>query len=405
MAGKKWCLVRFGIVIALTVALLFVPLSGSAATKYKILHNFGSGTDGAGTSGSPALDAEGRVYVESGSGGTGKCSWYGCGAVFRLTRRADGSWSEKILHNFAGGSDGADPEGGLVLDAAGNVYGSLFGDLGLATSGVFELSRGAGGWTNAVIYDNGGSCLVLDDLGNLYGCIPPGGIGELSPGSDGWVYTDLSDQTSANAPLTWDSKGNLYGTTLYGGNDPPWCPSGLGCGTAFQLAPNGDGTWTYHLLYDFAATKTDGAFPYAGLTVDASGTAYGVTWTGGKYGNGTFFKLTPTKSGLWKETILYQFPNCNDGCGPDATLVFDKAGNLYGKGPGGNGGCGGYTCGVIFKFTPQTNGKWKYSVIHKFNGADGAWPYGVVLDGKGNIFGTTMGGGKYNGGTAFEITP
>jgi hypothetical protein len=170
------------------------------------------------------------------------------------------------------------------------------------------------------------------------------------------------------------------------------------------MTPNGDGTWTYHVLWRFAKSGTDGYYPYAGLTVDASGNAYGLTSAGGKYGTGTFFKLTRTKTGPWKETILYQFPNCADGCGPSFTLVPDEAGNLYSSGAGGLD-CGGISCGTVFKLAPQKNGTWKYSVVHKFNGNDGAFPYGVTLDDKGNVFGTTMNGGKYNMGVAFEITP
>jgi hypothetical protein len=102
--------------------------------------------------------------------------------------------------------------------------------------------------------------------------------------------------------------------------------------------------------------------------------------------------------------VLYDFPNCANGCAPGGTLVFDKAGNLYGAGGGGSVSCG-YTCGVVFKLTPQAGGKWKYSVVHKFNGNDGAFPWGVIVDGKGNLFGATENGGTYNSGVAFEITP
>jgi hypothetical protein len=272
--------------------------------------------------------------------------------------------------------------------------------------------RSGGGWRFGAIYAyEGGCCLAPDRAGDIYGGMGPGVFGELSPGTSGWTYTDVYaggpayDGTWPVAPPSWGNGSNLYGTMLLGGNVPPKCLGSAGCGVAFQLAHNGDGTWTYNVLYRFAASKTDGYYPYAGLTVDASGTAYGLTSAGGKYGNGTFYKLTPTKDGgLWKETILYQFPNCLDGCVPAFTLVADKAGNLYGSGAGGLD-CGGIGCGVIFKLSPQKDGGWIYSVVHKLNGNDGAFPYGVVLDGRGNIFGATMQGGKYNLGVAFEITP
>jgi len=166
-----------------------------------------------------------------------------------------------------------------------------------------------------------------------------------------------------------------------------------------------DGTWTYHILHRFASFPTDGQSPAAGLVMDASGNLYGNTVGGGANGNGTVFKFAPSTSGHWKKTVVYDFPNCANGCLPGGTMVFDKAANLYGAASGGVPDCGGYTCGVIFKLTPQTGGKWKYSVVHKFNGADGGFPYSVILDDKDNLFGTTQGFGKYNAGVAFEITP
>jgi uncharacterized repeat protein (TIGR03803 family) len=172
----------------------------------------------------------------------------------------------------------------------------------------------------------------------------------------------------------------------------------------FEMTPNGDGTWTYHILHRFASYSADGQTPYGGLVMDASGNFYGTTEYGGAQGNGTVFKFSLT-SGHWKKTVLYDFPSHGEGWGPDSTLVFDKAGNLYGVGGGGNQGCGPYTCGVVFKLAPQKNGQWKYSAVHKFSGPDGNFPIGVIVDDKGNLFGTTSNGGTYNAGVAFEITP
>jgi hypothetical protein len=172
------------------------------------------------------------------------------------------------------------------------------------------------------------------------------------------------------------------------------------------MTPNSNGTWMYRVLHRFAAFPNDGRYPYAGLLVDKSGVVYGATYLGGPLGNGTVFKLSRSSKGQWKQTVLYDFPNCANGCGPDTSLVFDKAGNLYGTGGGGNTVCGGggYYCGVVFKLTPQAKGKWKYSALHKFNSTDGAGASGVIVDGKGNLFGTTITGGTHNFGVAFEIT-
>jgi uncharacterized repeat protein (TIGR03803 family) len=280
--------------------------------------------------------------------------------------------------------------------------------------GVFELSPNSNDWVYAVLYnENAGPGLVRDSLGNLYGDMGPGednagAIGELSPGSGGWNYTQLysfcsrqycEDGFDPQAPPIWDRHGNLYGTTYYGGLRDCYC------GVVFQMAPNGDGTWTYHILHSFGSSTADGKRPAAGLVMDAAGSLYGNTAFGGNHNQGTVFKFSHT-GGRWKEGVLYDFPNCAKGCLPGGTMVFDKAGNLYGVSSGGQPDCGGYTCGVVFKMTPSgKNGKWKYSVVHTFNGTDGDSPVAVILDNKGNIFGTTSSGGTYNWGVAFEIIP
>jgi hypothetical protein len=157
-------------------------------------------------------------------------------------------------------------------------------------------------------------------------------------------------------------------------------------------------------MHRFANFPTDGQYP-SGLVVDASGNAYRVTGLGGAHQSGTIFKMTPTTGGHWKQTEVYDFPNCADGCFPGRTLAFDKGGNLYGVSSGGVADCGGYTCGVVFKLAHQKSGTWTYGVVHKFTGKDGAFPWGVIVDDQANIFGNTENGGTYNAGVAFEITP
>jgi uncharacterized repeat protein (TIGR03803 family) len=158
------------------------------------------------------------------------------------------------------------------------------------------------------------------------------------------------------------------------------------------------------VLHRFAAFPSDGQYPNGGLAVSRSGSVYGVTAYGGVHGNGTVFQLTPSSGGHWKQTVLYDLPSCDSGCGPFWTPVFDKAGNLYGVASGGKFSCP-QTCGVVFKLTPQAGGKWKYSLVHKFNGTDGDGPNGLTIDGAGNLYGTTMSGGQYNYGVAFKLTP
>jgi uncharacterized repeat protein (TIGR03803 family) len=407
-------LTRFS-ALAITTAIFLLPVSW-AADKYKVLHAFGGGKDGSVPFGSLTPDAKGNFYGVTAAGGGLGCDGYGCGAVFELSRNTNGSWTEKVLYSFPGGSDGSDPDGGLILDGAGNLYGTIIGDGSVSVGGVFELSPGPRGWNYSVLYtEDAGPGVVMDKGGNLYGEIGPGNyfhigaIGELSPGSNGWTYTDLANFNptvgySPPAPPIWDGKGNMFGTTEDGGISQPACWTSSGCGVLFEMSPNKAGGWAYHILHRFASFADDGESPDGGLVLDASGDLYGVTGLGGVHDQGTLFKFA-FAGGHWKQTVLYDFPNCADGCFPGRTLVFDKLGNLYGISDGGIADCGGYTCGVVFKLAPQKNGKWTYSVLHKFTGKDGAFPWGVIVDDKGNLFGTTENGGKYNSGVAFEIAP
>jgi uncharacterized repeat protein (TIGR03803 family) len=402
-------------------ALLTLALTSAAQnTKLKVLHNFGNAPDGSIPYGPLLLDRKGNLYGVTIDGGTGLFCNYGCGTVYELAPAGNGPWKEYVLHSFAGGSDGDLPWGGLRFDRASNLYGTLSGEPG-AGNGIFELSPRVGGWTNTILYSGyAGPGLVFDKPGNLYGLIGGGSfglgaLGELSPSSGTWNYTDLYDFCPQNicatgfnlhVPPIWDAKGNLWGTTFEGGITQSPCITTLGCGVIYEVTPNGDGTWTYKVMYQFASSSTDGQLPYGGLVIDASGNFFGSTLGGGTYNQGTIFKFTYT-GGQWVETILYDFPSCTLGCFPEGTLARDKAGNLYGMSQGGSGSCGGFTCGVVFKLAHQTNGTWSYSVLANLTPTTGGLPpfYGVTLDASGNLYGVTSSFGKYNAGTAFEITP
>jgi uncharacterized repeat protein (TIGR03803 family) len=398
-------------------AVALVALPARAGSKYVVLHSFAHGHDGGYPQGPPTLDGKGDLHGAAGGGGGSGCAGNGCGVIYELTL-LDGKWQEKVLHEFAGGKDGAFPSGSPVFNPDGDLLGALGGDGGAALSGIFELSPSTHGWKSHLIYSPGGCCLVPAADGTLYGSAgqgiyDSGAISELIQGSGGWTLKTLysfcrppgcSDGYGVYAPLARDAAGNLYGTTFFGGNGPPKCPGSSGCGVAFQMRPNRDGSWTYRVLHGFAAFPADGQYPNGGLGVSASGSVYGVTAYGGVHGSGTVFRVTPSSNGHWKQTVLYDFPSCDTGCGPFWTPVFDKVGNLYGVATGGNQSCP-ETCGVIFKLTPQASGKWKYSLVHKFNGTDGDGPNGLTMDGAGNLYGTTMSGGQYNYGVAFELTP
>jgi uncharacterized repeat protein (TIGR03803 family) len=395
---------RFLRLAALLLALGCSPLAWSAA-RYKVLHNFDLEKDGP-PFGPLLLDGSGNLYGNT------------TVTTFELTSRAGGRWSEKTLHQFSLQEGMA--WGALISDTWGNLYGTTQG--AVKDSGVFELSPSPTGWDFSPIYTDGaGPGVAIDGLGNLYGEIGPGdyygagAIGELSPGSDGWNYTQLYSFCSGNscpdgvdppAPPIWDGKGNLFDTTTEGGIYQGCWMYTEGCGVIYEMTPSGDGTWTYYVLHRFLEhSSKDGQSPYSGLVMDKAGSFYGATWVGGQYNHGTVFKLAYT-GGKWKETILYDFPNCAYGCMVEGTLALDKSGNLYGTAAGGTGNCG-YACGVVFKLSPQKDDKWKYSVVFDLTPETGGVQpyYGVIVDDKGHLFGVTSSFGKYGGGTAFEIIP
>jgi uncharacterized repeat protein (TIGR03803 family) len=196
--------------------------------------------------------------------------------------------------------------------------------------------------------------------------------------------------------LTFDAAGNLYGTTSIGGTGTK---CNAGCGTVFELQRTEDG-WKEQVLYSFAG-GTDGIGPEAGVMFDKAGNLYGTTVAGGSNGGGTVFKLTPNSKGGWAESIIFAFDfgSSNTGMVPAADLVFDDHDNLYGTASqGGSGGtsCNTLGCGTVFELTPQADGSWTETTIHKFepNSADGVVPSsGVVLDSSGDVYGTTLNGG------------
>jgi uncharacterized repeat protein (TIGR03803 family) len=388
----------------LVVAVGLMSVSGAwAASEFKVLHDVSGGL-WSGVS----IDANGNLYGASLGGGP-----YSEGAIFELTPSSKGSWNLIVLQNFDG-TDGGNPNGGLILDAAGNLYGTAAG--GEFDGGeVFELTPGSGGWALTVLYSLGSgqdgwgpvAGLIWDQAGNLYGTTGAGGIYdegtvfELAPASGEWNESILYSFGSSGSrhdglnpldALIWDKAGNLYGTTEHGGI--------YGGGTVFKLT-QGSGGWNEQLLHQFGRVWTQGGRLTAGLVFDNSGNLYGTTYEGGSNacegGCGTVFKLTHG-SGGWNETVLYDFPKPGNGSYPSSGVVFDKAGNLYGEAAaGGTGGCDG-GCGVVYKMTPA-HGRWTYTVLHNFNGAEGMLPEGgLVFDPEGNLYGTA-----YN--IVFEITP
>jgi uncharacterized repeat protein (TIGR03803 family) len=417
------------------------------ASKEKVLYRF-NGKDGADPVAGLIFDAAGNLYGTTSSGGTGSGCGDGCGTVFELAPKANGTWTETVLYSFCSSSscaDGDAPRAGLIFDATGNLFGTTAAGGAYGFGTVFELSPGTNGmWTEAVLhsFNNDGTDgvqpeagVIFDAAGNLYGtnmgggtagrCIFGNGCGtvfELTPGANGtWTETVLHnfndnrvDGYDPRAGVIFDGAGNLYGTTNEGGNGSH-CFA-FRCGTVFQLTPGANGTWTEKVLHNFHNNNKDGYMPYAGLIFDPAGNLYGTTLAGKIMNNGfgTVFQLAGT-NGKWTEKVLHSF-NDKDGYYPTAGLIFDAAGSLYGTTQDGGAsgtGCHGLGCGTLFKLTQGTNGAWKETVVHSFGkGTDGSNPFGgPIFDAAGNLYGTTSEGGGtgcdggYGCGTVFEVTP
>jgi uncharacterized repeat protein (TIGR03803 family) len=321
---------------------------------------------------------------------------------------AQSSATESVLYSFTGGADSAAP------------YGA-----------VFKLSPPVGGkglWTETTLYTFTGqgdgstpfSPLVMDGKGNLYGTTFYGGLGagtvfELSPPAAGqttWtettIYTFTDGLDAYTAGLLIDKNGNLFGTTPDGGTSGQCGTSGdSGCGTVFELIRpvNGTGPWTAAILHTFTG-GTDGGTPFGGLVTDSSGALYGTTSRGGAESSpdGVAFKLTPPKAEgtVWTEQVLYDSPN---GTSSESPLVRDRSGNLYGTTETAGGG-------TVFELSPPSAGgkSWTETVIYYFSGYMAGGFAGLVMDKVGDLFGTTLSGGdvstyEYGYGTVFELTP
>jgi uncharacterized repeat protein (TIGR03803 family) len=352
----------------------------SLTGQYTDLHQFTDYPDGARPVAPLLSDGRGDWYGTTYAGGTNCLLEFYCGTVFEI----DSAGNESILYRFNGSPDGANPNAGLIHDAKGNGYGTtVFG--------------GASGTCNYP-----------------YGC---GTVFEIDREGDESVlysFTGDHDGFEPYGSMVMDPEGRLYGTTEAGGVFNATC--NMGCGTIFRLVKSGSG-WTKQTLFRFSGAN--GAAPYANMIFDKSGNLYGTTLIGGtgtnclylgeKVGCGTVFKLD--NSGT--ESMLYNFTGKSDGAEPQAGLIQDAAGNLYGTAMyGGSPACnGGLGCGTVFRLSPAG----KLSVVHEFSGgSDGATPVGALLLGKSAVFGTasiggddtcqTQEGGGPGCGTVFEIT-
>jgi uncharacterized repeat protein (TIGR03803 family) len=416
------------VTVALVVVLMLAPCA-SAAAKYKVLYRFTGGSDGGQPETGVIFDTSDNLYGTTYVGGD-----YGSGTVFKLAPNGDGTWTESVLHSFGGSGDGASPIAPLVFDSNGNLYGTTSGGGTYGQGIVFQLTPNSDDtWTENVLYNFAGgrdgaspaAGLILDTAGNLYGTTRNGGrcagpgcgtVFELTPTSDTtWTETVLhrfaggkDGAVPDHASLVFDAAGNLYGTTAL--NSPNCC---AWAGTVFELMPKSDGSWKEKVLLRF--NDKNGSRPEGTLIFDSTGNLYGTTSKGGPHSCpydscGQVFKLTPTPGGKWKQHTIHGFRDAKDGAGPDGGVIFDASGNLYDAAAAGGGGpCNWYGsgCGTVFKLIPEAGGKWREQVLHQFWGGNvGSTPLGnVVFDAAGNIYGTTWDAAIGGSGLVYEITP
>lgn len=340
--------------------------SGSGFT-YKILYSFDpNNKDGQYPFGSLVLDKDGNLYGTTTAGGSSNQ-----GTVFELSPQSGGSWKETILHSFSKTNDGRDPQAGLAIDSKGNLYGTTF--QGANTScdatirkgcgSVFELTPKTGGsFSYKTIYNFTGYpkdgqnpyAPVALRNGKVYGTTIFGGsygefggtAFELSPNaSGGWKETIIHNFGGSSTdgepfgPLTFDSAGNLYGTTSGGGTDQ--------MGSVYELSPASGGSWTETILYSFTGPDGNGA-SYGPVVFDSKGNIYGTTEMGGSDGEGVVYELTPAGGGVWTETVLLSFDG-TDGIFPYGGVMLDSNGDLYGTTEyGGTEGASG----VVYQLKP-----------------------------------------------------
>jgi hypothetical protein len=405
--------------LAISFLLLVCTLSYAAE---RAIYSFKGGSDGSGPVGGMVRDSNGNLYGMTEYGGTGNCgagSIAGCGTVFELSPDGHGGWTETVIYSFTGAADGQIPVAGLILDAHGNLYGTTQGN-GVAPNygSAFELSPGGNGWVITVLHafrggtDGGGveGPLAMDSGGRLYGTTSffgPKGRGttfQLTNTGSSWKLKNIhafsggSDGDQPEGQLVVGSSGTVYGTTRGGGT----C-----CGVFYSISQSSKGVWVERVLHAFTGGHDGGTLLY-GLSADQQGNLYGPSPKAPNWGE--VFQFSPKPgSKKWNRKTLYAFrPLGKQGPeDPSGPVVLDSLGNVFGVSSlGGPPG----TAGTVYKLTPDDH--WGVSVLYAFpsDSSSGSSPVGqLVLDGDGNVYGATVGGGtgcsNQSCGLIFEVTP
>ncbi len=417
-----WRVNRIAMFSALVFAFAVLTSHAMQAQTFAVLHTFTGGNDGGNPIAGVTVGGAGTLYGTASQGGINNN-----GIVFTMSHESSG-WVLKPIHEFAGFDDGSMPLASVVFGPDGALYGTT-DDGGSGGGGtIFRLTPPQTvcksvlcPWDETVLYafmpGPGGTCpwygnLIFDRAGNIYGTTYDGGtndvgaVYELVHSGGSWTETVLhtfsggNDGSYPQEGLVFDTAGNLYGTTTWGGGNEQCL---MGCGTVFELSPS-NGSWTENVLTNFGSAA-DGNGPISSLILDQSGNLYGTTTNGGNGGGGTVFELT-SSSGQWNFSAIYTFSGRYDLA---FSPTMDAAGNLYGVTANG----GSFGEGMVFKLT-HSNGVWTFSDLHDFTGgSDGANPNGFVeIDSSGNLYGTTYTGGAAGGctygtgcGVVWEITP
>ncbi len=415
MNSTGWKIRRCGIPVALALAIGLLSALAAQAQTYTILHNFAGQSDGATPLAGLTMDRAGNFYGTTSGGGD-----HGFGDIYRLMHPGSG-WSFEVLYSFKGWTasylDGAAPYSRVAIGPDGALYGTTRsggngqGCRELHGCGtVYKLQLGLNGvWNDKMIFQFGYydgedpyyGDVVFDQAGNLYGATRNGGanlmgaVYKLTPDNGAWAETVVHsfNGVDGSTPLNgpaMDAAGTLYGTTLTGGAN--------GQGTVYRIQRS-DSSWSEAVLHSFQG-GSDGQTPTANPILTQTGDLYGATEAGGADGAGIAFEITQL-GGSWNISTLYGFQGAAPGSSY-RTLTMDSTGNLYGTSAAG----GANQQGSVFKLT-WSNGAWIYSTLHDFTGgSDGGAPYGILIfDSSGNIYGTASTGGAYGDGVVFEITP
>jgi len=416
---------RAPLLLRTTVLLLTAVLAQpSEAATETLRYSFTGGADGGQPSGGVVADSAGALYGVAATGGPAQL-----GVVYRLTPPTSGrQWTETVLHAFQGldRGDGDEPQTGLVIDKAGALYGTTFFG-GTANNGtVFKMTPLAGGsglWREAVLFSfcpNLGNCsdgqqpvgLTAGHNGEFYAVLRFGGplhggtVVRLTPPASGigpWTETVLVGLPFGSQPrasVLLDAGGALYGTTAFAGEHNR--------GSVFKVTPPAKGktNWTLTILWSFGGTPTDGRVPLAAVTRGPDGALYGTTATGGGKANaGVVFRLAPPGPGRqsWQETVVHSF-NGADGANPLAGVIFDSRGALYSNIAAG-GPTGG---GSVVKLARAADGvTWLAQVLHSFRTkTDAAEPIdSLLIRSTGELIGTADEGGQFGQGAVYRILP